>query len=196
MITMKKIIMIGILVSALFVLFASGKCMSHAQGTNINAQEEYVCLPCGAGCDTILHKNPGICSHCSMELVKRSAVKHTNVSPQELCFFITKAGKDNVLLLDVRTPAEFEGRAEAKYGRLSNAVNIPIQELSARIKELDAWKDKQIVVYCSHSHRSPRASYMLSQNGFTKVTNMSGGMSVWSGSVKDKKCNENLFINQ
>lgn len=193
---MRKIFIVSLLVTTLFVLITSEKCVNEVQDNNINAQEEYVCLPCGAGCDTILHKIPGTCSHCSMELVKRSTIKHTNVSPQELCSFITKTGKDNVLLLDVRTPAEFEGRAEAKYGRLSNAVNIPIQELSARMKELDAWKDKQIVVYCSHSHRNPRASYMLSQNGFTKVTNMQGGMSVWSDSVKDEKCNNKLFVRQ
>jgi len=51
-------------------------------------------------------------------------------------------------------------------------------------------------VYCSHSHRSPRASYMLSQNGFKNVTNMLGGMSAWKESVKDKDCNQKLFISQ
>jgi rhodanese-related sulfurtransferase len=98
--------------------------------------------------------------------------------------------------LDVRTVAEFEGRTEEKYGRLNNAVNIPIQELEARMKELGYWKDKQIVVYCSHSHRSPRASYMLSQNGFRNVTNMLGGMSVWKTAVTDEGCNQKLLINQ
>ena len=163
---------------------------------DINTTEEYVCLPCGAGCNTILHKSSGTCSHCSMELVKRSTIKHTDISPQDLCSFIIKEGTNNVLLLDVRTPAELEGTAELTYGRLSNAVNIPIQELEARMKELNAWKNKKIVVYCSHSHRSPRASYMLSQNGFTKVTNMLGGMSVWKASVKDENCNHKLFIRQ
>jgi rhodanese-related sulfurtransferase/DNA-directed RNA polymerase subunit RPC12/RpoP len=190
---MKKSFAVILLVA---VSFISVKCLNNGHVVSKENNEIYVCLPCGATCDTILHKSPGTCSDCNMELVKRSAIKHTNIRPQELCSFITKTGKDKVLLLDVRTPAEFEGRAEAKYGRLSNAVNIPIQELAARMKELDAWRNKQIVVYCSHSHRSPRASYMLSQNGFTKVTNMSGGMSVWGDSVKDKECNENLFISQ
>jgi rhodanese-related sulfurtransferase len=43
--------------------------------------------------------------------------------------------------------------------------------------QLDSLKDKEIIVYCSHSHRSPMATYMLSQNGFANVKNMSGGMS-------------------
>lgn len=193
---MRKIFVTSIFVIVLFVLVTSEKCISNGQENNMDKQEEYVCLPCGADCDTALHKSPGTCSHCNMELVKKATVKHTNVVPQDLCSFIAKAGSGNVLLLDVRTPAEFEGRAEAKYGRLNNAVNIPIQELATRMKELNAWNDKQIVVYCSHSHRSPRASYMLTQNGFTKVTNMSEGMSVWKSSIKDENCNQQLFISQ
>jgi rhodanese-related sulfurtransferase len=177
------------IVSLLFFVLTSEKYIS-------DKQDEYVCLPCGADCDNISHKEPGTCSHCNMTLIKRSTIKHKNIEPDDLCSFITKAGSGNVLLLDVRTRAEFEGTAEDKFGRLNNAVNIPIQELESRMKELNNWKDKQIVVYCSHSHRSPRASYMLSQNGFKNVTNMLGGMSTWKESVKDEKCNQQLFISQ
>ncbi|MBK9570546.1 MAG: rhodanese-like domain-containing protein [Chitinophagaceae bacterium] len=53
-----------------------------------------------------------------------------------------------------------------------------------------------MVVYCSHSHRSPRASYMLTQNGFKHVTNMQQGMSVWKERVKDKACNQQLYVQQ
>jgi rhodanese-related sulfurtransferase/DNA-directed RNA polymerase subunit RPC12/RpoP len=176
-------------ISLLFIAFTSGKYIG-------NKQDGYVCLPCGSDCDAEVHKGPGTCSRCSMALVKKSTIKHKNIEPKDLCSFITKAGSGNVLLLDVRTAAEFEGRTEEKSGRLNNAVNIPIQELETRMKELSDWKDKQVVVYCSHSHRSPRASYMLSQNGFKNVTNMLGGMSTWKTSVKDENCNRQLFISQ
>lgn len=193
---MKKIFIFSILAMSLFVLLVSGKCTDDKNEGNAGGQDEYVCLPCGASCDSASYKSPGRCSHCSMDLVKKSSITHTDVQPQELCSFITKAGDGNVLLLDVRTPAEFEGRADAKFGRLNNAINIPIQELDKRMSELDAWKNKQIIVYCSHSHRSPRASYMLSQKGFAKVTNMLGGMAVWKSSVKDEKCDQQLYIRQ
>jgi len=49
---------------------------------------------------------------------------------------------------------------------------------------LAPYKEKEIIVYCSHSHRSPQACYILTQNGFSNVTNMNGGMSV----MKDKSC--------
>jgi len=186
---MKKLFNPAILVSLLFFVLTPEKYVK-------DKQEEYVCLPCGGDCDTEIHKGPGTCSHCNMALVKKATIKHKDIDPAGLCSFITKAGSDNVLLLDVRTAAEFEGRSGEKYGRLNNAVNIPIQELETRMKELNSWKDKQIVVYCSHSHRSPRASYMLSQNGFKNVTNMLGGMSTWKASVKNEECNQKLFISQ
>ena len=163
---------------------------------SVSASEQYVCMPCGSDCDTVVHNGPGTCIHCNMPLVKKSTISQTNIAPANLCSFIDKQGKGNVLLLDVRTVAEFQGTAEDKFGRLNGAINIPVQELEARMNELASWKDKQIVVYCSHSHRSPRASYLLSQNGFKHVTNLLGGMSVWKTQVTDDPCNRKLYISQ
>ena len=193
---MKKALTLIISAAMLFVLLTSEKCTNSKVVAEVNSEELFVCLPCGSGCDTIQYKTAGTCGHCSMELVKRSSVTHSNVDPENLCSFIANAGNDNVLLLDVRTPEEFEGRAEAKFGRLNKAINIPVQDLEKRMNELDTYKNREIIVYCSHSHRSPRASYMLTQKGFNKVTNMQGGMSVWKSKVKDEVCNQNLFISQ
>jgi rhodanese-related sulfurtransferase/DNA-directed RNA polymerase subunit RPC12/RpoP len=156
----------------------------------------YVCVPCGSSCDTILHKSGGKCEHCQMELVEKSTIVFKNIQPQEICSLMVINGNKKLLLLDVRTPLEFEGKADDKFGKLKNAINIPVQELQARIDELAGYKDDEIIVYCSHSHRSPRASYMLTQNGFKKVTNMLGGMSVWAEAVKDSACNQKIYIRQ
>lgn len=159
--------------------------------------EQYTCLPCGSSCDTILATSPGgSCKHCMMEMVKKSSIVHGNVMPQDLYAHILKANSSNVLLLDVRTAEEFNGTAPDKFGRLKNAINIPVQELETRIKELDTYKNKEIIVYCSHSHRSPQASYLLTQNGFKKVTNLQHGMHMWKATVKDKESNDSLFIAQ
>lgn len=152
----------------------------------------YACLPCGAGCDAAIYQKPGTCSHCNMELVDKSTIFHKNIRPEDMCALdISK-----VIFLDVRTPEEFNGSAEQKFGAIRNAVNIPMQELQARIAELEKYKEKEIVVYCSHSHRSPRASYMLTQAGFKKVTNMNGGMSVWKDRVKSNDCTTKLYQQQ
>jgi rhodanese-related sulfurtransferase len=145
-------------------------------------KEEWVCLPCGQDCDNTIHEQAGTCTACNMQLVKRSAIIFKTISPAEICNYIS--AHPNVVLLDVRTREEFEGRANPDFGTLKNAINIPIQELEKRLPEIDSLKNKELIVFCSHSHRSPRASYLLTQNGFTNVTNMSVGMS----GMKDKTC--------
>lgn len=153
---------------------------------------KYTCMPCGSECDKDVFDKPGTCSHCNMPLVDRSTIVHKNILPDQMCGLDIK----KVVFLDVRTPAEFNGTVEEKFGAIKNAINIPVQELENRMGELEKYKDKEIVVYCSHSHRSPRASYMLTQKGFKHVTNMLGGMSVWKDQVKEKACNDKLYIKQ
>ena len=147
-----------------------------------NKDKTFVCLPCGQDCDNEEHTEPGQCLHCSMPLVRRSTIRHTSIAPENVCEFIDD--NPGLLLLDVRTMEEFDGSAERNFGTLRNAINIPVQELENRLSELKGYKGKTILVFCSHSHRSPRASYLLTQNGFAKVVNMDGGMSVFA----DDRC--------
>jgi rhodanese-related sulfurtransferase len=140
--------------------------------------KQYQCTPCGYDCDKEIHTAPGKCASCQMELVDKSTIVFKNIKPENICAYIKK--HPAVVLLDVRTKEEFEGKANPDFGTLKNAINLPVQELESKIDRLNAYKNKAIIVFCSHSHRSPRASYILTQNGFTNVTNMEGGMSVMS----------------
>lgn len=135
---------------------------------------QYQCMPCGNDCDGQSYDKPGNCPHCHMQLVKKSTVGFRSIKPEEVCSYI--AQHPDVVLLDVRTRDEYEGKTD-DYGTLKNAVNIPIQELEERVGELKDKKNKEIIVYCSFSKRSPRASYFLTQNGFKHVINLEGGMS-------------------
>jgi rhodanese-related sulfurtransferase/DNA-directed RNA polymerase subunit RPC12/RpoP len=157
---------------------------------------EYVCLPCGSACDSIILSGPGTCQHCQMQLVKKSSVVFNTISPAGLYQYMMQKGRENIVLLDVRTPEEFNGTAEEKFGRLQNAINIPVQALKQRITELEKYKNKEIIVYCSHSHRSPQASYLLTQNGFTHVSNLQYGMHMWKQQVTDTAGNKLLFVPQ
>jgi rhodanese-related sulfurtransferase len=147
-------------------------------------QEIYQCIPCGYDCDKQVYDKAGQCPSCKMELVKQSSIVFKTIEPSEICAFIKS--HPNVVLLDVRTKEEFEGKAEPNFGTLKNAINLPIQAFASILKSIDSLKTKEIIVFCSHSHRSPRASYLLTQNGFTNVTNLAGGMSV----LKDNSCKQ------
>ena len=61
------------------------------------------------------------------------------------------------LLLDVRTAGEF---AE---GHVEGALNIPLQELAARLLEIE--KGREVVVYCRSGGRSAVAAQMLRGRG-------------------------------
>lgn len=117
-----------------------------------------------------------------MELVKASTVSFRTMQPTDVCSYIQ--AHPNLMLLDVRTRGEFDGTVSPHYGTLKGAINIPIQQLQERMHELEKYKDREILVFCSHSHRSPRASHMLVTAGYKKVINMAGGMSVFRGNCK------------
>jgi rhodanese-related sulfurtransferase len=174
---MKSLLLTGALftsIVALFFFLKKGK----VADTKIAKYpvSKYVCMPCGSGCDTIIYDNPGECMHCKMPLVDKSSIVFDSIKPADVCTYIRQ--HPHTVLLDVRTKEEFEGRADPDFGALQHAINIPVQELEARVNELNAYKQQEIIVYCSHSRRSPQASYRLSVHGFKQVKNMQGGMSV------------------
>jgi rhodanese-related sulfurtransferase/DNA-directed RNA polymerase subunit RPC12/RpoP len=173
---MKTAFLKFLLITCVIVLFTENASAQTAKQTSSRDLDQYVCMPCGNDCDKIEYSEQGECTHCKMALVKKSTVVFKTISPSVLCSYI--AQHPDVVLLDVRTKSEFEGKAKPDYGTLKNAINIPIQELKNRLQELESFKNKEIIVYCSRSHRSPQASYLLTQQGFSNVTNMSGGMSV------------------
>lgn len=170
------------LLTSLAFLFAS--CMnSQASGPEEKKDKEaYQCLPCGYDCDTIAFSKPGECEHCHMKLVKKSSVTFKSIEASVICDYIKS--HPSAILLDVRTKEEFDGKANPNFGTLKDAINIPVQELESQLSGISHLKTKEVLVFCSHSHRSPRASYLLTENGFTNVTNMNGGMSV----VTDTAC--------
>ena len=87
----------------------------------------------------------------------------------------------NYLLLDVRSPGEYADTSRAtaiNIGRFKGAVNITIDSVPARLAELKKYSDQPVFVYCSHSQRSRRVSKFLAENGFQKVYNVNGGMSL------------------
>lgn len=72
----------------------------------------------------------------------------------------------SVTLLDTRTPIEYEN------GHIQGFINIPLDQLRERIKELD--KSKPVYVTCQVGLRGYIAARILSQNSYD-VYNLSGG---------------------
>ncbi|MGC8942300.1 MAG: rhodanese-like domain-containing protein [Sulfurihydrogenibium sp.] len=80
----------------------------------------------------------------------------------------------NIIILDVRTPEEYD-----KDGHIPNSILIPVQVLPQYVKDLEKFKDKKILVYCRSGSRSSVASKFLEQNGFKNVYNLKYGIIDW-----------------
>jgi NADPH-dependent 2,4-dienoyl-CoA reductase/sulfur reductase-like enzyme/rhodanese-related sulfurtransferase len=81
--------------------------------------------------------------------------------PEELAVL-----REDQLLLDVRTPAEFAA------GTIPGATSAPVDDLRDRLSGLP--RDKELLVFCRVGLRAYVAARLLSQHGF-RVRNLSGG---------------------
>ena len=77
------------------------------------------------------------------------------------------------LILDVRTPREFE------QGHIPGAKLLPVQEFQQRLGELEKFKEQEILVYCATGNRSTVASKILADHGFENIYNMRHGIREW-----------------
>jgi len=76
---------------------------------------------------------------------------------------LKKLISEGAFLVDVRNPDEFSA------GNVKGSVNIPLGQVS---DQLSKFKNKNhIIVFCRSGMRSSQAKTILTQNGFTNVTN-------------------------
>ena len=95
-------------------------------------------------------------------------VKHLGVEA-----FASLAATPSVVVLDVRTPAEFAS------GHLPNAVNVDFRaaDFADQVKALDP--AKTYAVYCHSGNRSGQALEVFKADGFTHVADLEGGITAW-----------------
>jgi adenylyltransferase/sulfurtransferase len=82
---------------------------------------------------------------------------------------------DTLFILDVRNPEEFQ------ICRIPGSTLLPLPELPRRVGELD--KQREMVVHCKSGVRSQRAIAFLRQQGFTKLSNLKGGILAWADRI-------------
>ncbi|WP_029131821.1 VTT domain-containing protein [Sedimenticola selenatireducens] len=84
---------------------------------------------------------------------------------------------ENLLVLDVRTASDFVG----EQGHLVAAQNLPLEELPARVEELEPWLEQTVALVCRTDRRSAKAAAILAGAGFSDVHVVGGGMTAWLG---------------
>lgn len=85
--------------------------------------------------------------------------------------------KADFLLLDCREKDEYE------LVHIAGAMLVPMSEIQQRVGELEAYRDREIIVHCHHGGRSMRVTNWLRQQGYSKAQNMAGGIDDWAVTI-------------
>ncbi len=107
-------------------------------------------------------------------------------------------GKEHAVIIDARTPAEFEGTdiRALRGGHLKGAINIPVQksfdpktyrmlplsEQAAIYKNVP--KNERVIVHCQTGTRSTWTYLVLRQLGYHNIANWDDSWQVWGSNVK------------
>lgn len=79
----------------------------------------------------------------------------------------------DALVLDVRDTGDFAA------GHIASAKHVPEAQLADRIKELEKYRLRPIIVSCRAGTRAPSVSGMLRKRGFAEVFALRGGIAAW-----------------
>lgn len=91
-----------------------------------------------------------------------------NLSPEQF----SEQRAQGVAVLDVRQADEIA------LASLSGSINIPLNELPARLHELNP--QQTLAILCHHGVRSEMAGQFLERQGFSDVCHLAGGIDAWS----------------
>jgi len=80
-----------------------------------------------------------------------------------------------LLVLDVRTAADFDG----EQGHIHGAMNLPLEAIPQGLADLGEDLQRPIALVCRTDRRSAKAAVLLAQRGFTRVQVVQGGMTAW-----------------
>lgn len=94
----------------------------------------------------------------------------TNLTAAE---FSAKIQDTSIVVVDVRTPAEFAA------GHIARAINIDVDAATfeSQVQKLD--KSNTYAVYCHSGRRSGIATAAMAKDGFTSIYNLTSGFADW-----------------
>jgi adenylyltransferase/sulfurtransferase len=109
------------------------------------------------------------CGVRGVEPAHASDAPGDSITPAELKAMLDRG--DRPFILDVRNPEEIA------ICRIAGSTVIPLPELPARLGELDP--SVPMVVHCKSGARSAKAIALMQGAGFTRLSNLTGGILGW-----------------
>jgi len=108
--------------------------------------------------------------HSSLAYLKPYERTGIHLEPEE---FKKMKDREDVVIPDVRS------NYEHTVGKFKNAVTLNMEnfrEFPEKIKELEKYKDKKVLTYCTGGIKCEKASAFLLENGFENVYQLHGGI--------------------
>ncbi len=102
--------------------------------------------------------------------LNRGASGVANITSTEAVMLMNRT---KPLILDVRDAAEYAA------GHIQGAKHIPVGELVGRLKEIEKFKNKPVLVHCQKGMRAKSACNVLREQQFTQLHNLQGGLNSW-----------------
>ena len=103
-------------------------------------------------------------------MLSRGTNGAANINATEAVLLLNRS---KPLVLDVRDATEFAA------GHIQGAKNIPVADLAGRLKEIEKFKDKPVLVHCQKGMRAKTACGILKAQQFTQLNNLQGGLDAW-----------------
>lgn len=103
--------------------------------------------------------------------VEQIIVSIDNVDASEAPNFISDYPE--AIVLDVRTPAEFD---EAHIAKAIN-VDYRAEDFREQLEKLD--KNSHYILHCKSGSRSGKSLEIMKELGFSRITHMDGGFDAW-----------------
>ena len=95
---------------------------------------------------------------------------YSSISPAESTQMINH---DDAVVIDVRESNEYS------EGHIINSLHIPLVSLKTRLKDIEKYKTKKVIIACRSGNRSSSACATLKKEGFEQVFNLGGGVMAW-----------------
>ncbi len=105
------------------------------------------------------------------EMMENLKNPHDTIRAKDLASMVQDS--KNLLLVDVRSQEIFE------EGHIPQSINIPMEELGDRKKELPEDRDAPIVMVCGIGKFSKNTVLYLKSMGYRNVRSMKGGINEW-----------------
>jgi UPF0176 protein len=138
--------------------------------------------------------------HCRYknEIVNSGLKELDDINPNEITGkhlkgneFLALKDDEDVVVLDVRS------NYETRIGKFKNAITLDIEtfrEFPSKLPELEKYKDKKVITYCTGGVKCEKASGFLMKNGFKDVYQLHDGIIGYSKDTGGKDFEGVLYV--